>query len=95
MTTENQNRILTIHAVNGGRWVEKVGKYVVEVEFAGEPKKTLWVTEKQLKGLQNCVDSNGYANKKIGGYALFNAKGYFICASNSYDWIAEFSKKVV
>lgn len=65
------------------RYVKKVGKYVVELGIHNEPKKTVWLSEKQAINLNNCFDEtkNGYSNKDVSVYGHWNERGYYAYTS--------------
>ncbi|MDT8718263.1 hypothetical protein IAI10_16470 [Clostridium sp. 19966] len=61
------------------RYVEKVGKYIVEIGILNEPKSIIWLTEKQMINLINSFNSTpkGYSNSDVFVVGVFNDNRYF------------------
>lgn len=88
-----------IHAVSSAKYIEKLSKYVVELEFHGNPKHEFWLTEKQFDGLCKAVrleilEQNlpVYSNKNNPAYAVFEQRGQylnFVWASSDRAWLAK------
>lgn len=71
-------------------YITKFDRYVVELGIKGEPKKTAWLTEKQMINLQNCFNKTpkGYSTGNISIVGVFNEKGYY-----SYSKVVEHEKE--
>lgn len=61
------------------KWIDKVGKYVVDLAVLGESKKTVWLTERQLDNLKSCFAQTPkeYSTSRRTVYGHWNQQGFY------------------
>lgn len=67
---QEQKFCVPAHALSGLRYVPKVGKYVAEVQYHGQPKQEFWLSAKQAQSLSDAFPDEGYSTKNEQAYTV-------------------------
>lgn len=85
--------IRQIHCIERLEYINKVGKYVADLQFNGYPKGTFWLTVKQAKRLNDDMGNSDYSTKKNVVWCTIDDSGdnprYVWSGRNQpgYDWL--------
>jgi hypothetical protein len=67
--------VVPAHAIARMEYIQKVGKYVAEIEFHGHAKKEFWVSEKQAKSIDEAFAGERYSTKANQAYVILEDAG--------------------
>lgn len=67
---EEQKFCVPAHALSGLRYVPKVGKYIAEIQYHGQPKQEFWLSAKQAQAVSDAFPDEGYSTKNAQAYTV-------------------------